>query len=354
MQGQSQHCLRLTGLHQCWRQGLCRNIRPRSIPCRVAWLACGAFGACGLLGYAFSTFAVAPPQTQKAIHFIRHGTAVHNVRYSRRLEVFGDLVVARSKTEADRHDRRLFPEIEEWAYMTNETLDTSLVDAGVREAQSLGRAWARGETFEHDRGGKTQRLVPTSMCDIDLIVTSPLTRTLQTTMNVFFATEMSSTGDAKQLTYRCQPRVGDVVDASCKARETEGGEPCGLSAHRRPAIVALDVLKEWSQGRHTPNRRKNKHELASNFPLVDFTHVETEEDSMWKPYWPGEEDGLEPRFYLETRVAQFKQWLTARPEQNIAVVSHGTFLGNLLFNNFIEDTNELKHCQIYMDYMGRG
>lgn len=309
--------------------------------------ACGLCGV-GILGRSFwATAAIAAPaqsQQGKTVYFIRHGTAVHNVRFKQKDVVFRDLIDQRSKTKADRENRWLFPEIEEWAYMTNETVDTSLVEAGVREARLLGAAWARDEAFLHDRGGKTALRMPLAMPAVELIVTSPLTRTLQTTLNVFFQKRTASdcdgaVADLEEFIPRWLPPDADAAQNKCYR------EPGGTAAG--PDIVALDLVKEWSQGRHTPNRRKNASELKLAYPQVSFEALDSEEDIMWQTHWPGAEDGLEPLAHLEARVAKFKRWLAARPERNIVVVSHGTFLGSLLFGTFIEDTVELAHCQLY-------
>lgn len=283
-----------------------------------------------------SSFAAHVPA--KTVYVVRHGTAVHNVRYKQKNIVFKHLIDQRSKSEADRENRWLFPEIEEWAYMTNETIDTSLVHAGIAEAQLLGSAWAQNSTFLHNRGGKTQKRVPLVMLDIDLIVTSPLTRTLQTMSHIFFRPELTGTGVRNFV-----PRWQRLEDEHCQPGVQSNGD-----ARPGPSILALDVVREWSQGRHTPNRRKTKSELALEYPHVDFSFLDSETDLLWQEYWPGTDDGLEPRSHLESRVARFKEWLVARPERNIVVVSHGTFLGNLLFGSFIEDTVELAHCQVYM------
>ena len=260
---------------------------------------------------------VAGTSSGKVVHLIRHGTAEHNIRYNRRFGVFGDLI--RGRLKGAEYDRRLFPEIEEWAYMTQETIDTSLVEKGVAEAKALGAAWADGRVCLHDRSGDTGEKLQMKMCEVDLIVTSPLTRTLQTTRNVFFEESSLQDGSRKYL------RRGGPTQAA--------------------PIVALDFIKEWSQGRHTPNLRKPRSVLVPRFPEVDFGHLE-ETDELWKERWPSG-DGLEPRSHLEFRVARFRDWLGQRPERHIVVVGHGTFLGNMLFGTFIEDQVELAHGQIY-------
>ncbi|CAK0805801.1 unnamed protein product [Prorocentrum cordatum] len=279
-------------------------------------------------------------QDGKHVYVIRHGTAVHNVRFGRKDEVFRDLIEKRGRENRD--NRWLFPEIEEWAYIRRRTVDTELVESGVHEARQLGEAWMGGRARIHDRQGATE-VAPLAMNDIDLIVTSPLTRTLQTTMEVFFVR------DAPQ-------RAGSGPAARWQRSRSESSRPQGgLQADTEAAdkpIIALDMIKEWSQGRHTPNLRKDRSRLAQAYPAVDFAHLDSDRDQMWRSHWGGDPNGLEPRAHLEARVARFKQWLAKRPERNIAVVSHGTFLGNLLFGTFIEDTNDLAHCKIYRFEMG--
>ncbi len=63
--------------------------------------------------------------------------------------------------------------------------------------------------------------------------------------------------------------------------------------------------------------------LAAEFPDLAFGHLDD-------PWWyvaptPAEPFDPEPLELMDRRVAQFRNWLAARPERRIAVVGHGMF-----------------------------
>ena len=195
--------------------------------------------------------------------------------------------------------------------MTNATIDTALTPKGAEEARSLGGRWARSAAYVFDEDGETKSKAPFQLHEIDMIVVSPLRRTLETLNNIFI----------RRL-----------------ERSYHNLSPSTL-------ILALDSIKEWSQGKHTPNRRQPKSRLKSSYTQVAFDEM-NEEDTLWHRHWPNTTDGLEPEWHLERRTNEFKQWLCARNERNVVVISHGTFLGKLVMNNFIEE-KEMEHCQLY-------
>lgn len=110
----------------------------------------------------------------------------------------------------------------------------------------------------------------------DLVVTSPLTRAIQTALGLF--------GERHPILV----------------------EPL----HREYLASSCDV-------------GRSPRALACAFPWLAFDHLDD-------PWWhDGEKDArgvpLEPMAMFEARLERFRAWLMARDEQVIAVVGHGTF-----------------------------
>ena len=173
----------------------------------------------------------------KTIHFIRHAQSMHNARV---LEV------------PDEDIARRDPSLR----------DAPLTALGLRQAQGLAAE-------------------VTQLREIELVITSPLTRAIQTTLNAF------ADHPARRIV---EHRHREHQDSFC------------------------DI------------GRAPEH-LAADFPMLRFDHL----DNPWWQEAP-EHDGpylREPLEELARRVEVFVDWLQARPEQTIAVVGHGTFLRTL-------------------------
>ena len=190
----------------------------------------------------------------KKIFCIRHGEALHNV---------------------------LFHEIGQKVYLLYR--DTPLTSKGVKQAQKLGNEWE-------------------NLKNMDLIIVSPLLRTLQTATNIF-----------------------------CKNPDDK--PPCPM--------VALDCVMEYPQGLDQCNNRKSIQEYKYCFPHVDFSQIEYNEYPFWKKY------EMETIDELNIRVNTMKQFINSRPEKNIALVSHSSYLGWFLHTNIGDEANELEHCKVY-------
>ena len=189
----------------------------------------------------------------KSLHCIRHGTSEHNVRYK------------------------------EVGYIAfNEKMDTKLVDTGIIESINLGITWN-----ERD--------------NIDLVIVSPLSRTLETCYNIFKNTTTN--------------------------------------------IVVLDDLIEYPQHSEICNKREKKTIIKELYPTFDFSQLpETRE-------W----DSSKSETYeeLKQRSNNIKQWILNRPEKNICVIAHCSFLLAFMNDNITKEQIEeicetgIKHCLPY-------
>lgn len=174
--------------------------------------------------------------TTKSIHLIRHGQSAFNIAFD----------------SLKRIDPMIF--------------DAPLTPTGLEQAQGL--RW------------EVQSL------GVELIVTSPLTRAIQTTLNAFGP-------DHAPIRVEC--------------------------LHRERLEHSGDVGRSPSL-------------LRTDFPHLAFDHLDD-------PWWHCDRTNpqaivVESEETLLGRVENFRTWLKARPEKTIAVVGHGTFLNRLTGHHF--------------------
>ena len=185
---------------------------------------------------------------------IRHGEATHNV---------------------------LFKKVGMSTFFDENYYDTELTQNGFNQAQELGNKW-------------------TDKNKMDLVIVSPLSRTLQTAVNIF-----------KNMNVK---------------------------------IIALDCLKEYPQGLHTCNRRKNKSDLINLFPTIDFTNLDSNEDLMWSDC---ESETIDE---LLQRMNKMYDFIEKTNYKNIALVGHNSFISMIKdqkLNRNEDGLDELKHCHPY-------
>lgn len=183
---------------------------------------------------------------------IRHGEATHNTLYN---------------------------EIGMKAFFDKNNYDTELTEKGYNQAIELGKNWN---------------------INVDLVIVSPLKRTLQTAMNIF-------------------------KNIDCP-------------------IIALDCLKEYPQGLHTCNKRTCKLEIQQLFPSIDFSLLDSEKDEMWCDI------RLETIDELLERINKMYNFIENRSEKNIVLVGHNGFISMIKdgkFNYREDGDEELKHCYPY-------
>eukprot|EP00850_Spirogloea_muscicola_P000676 SM000002S05756 [mRNA] locus=s2:2029874:2032373:+ [translate_table: standard] len=179
-----------------------------------------------------------PAHATKSIHLIRHGQGFHNVA----------------------------GETDYGAYMSAEYFDAALTPMGWQQTTALKNH------IQNLPGG----------LPVDLVVVSPLMRTMQTAAGVFGSGKVVD-GDSQiplMVSNVGKSEVGPISSKGC------------------PPFVAVEMCREHL--------------------------VETDEDTWWQA------DVRESEEQLTTRGQLFCQWLMKRNERNIAVVSHSSFLLHML------------------------
>ena len=189
----------------------------------------------------------------KILQLIRHGHSLHN---------------------------ELFHKIGVQAFRIPETIDASLTEQGHSQSIELGNSWSKKQ-------------------EIQLILTSPLTRTLETTMNIFGDTDIP--------------------------------------------IECHEFLREYPIGHDTCNQRASLTQIKNRYPKIKY-HLESDTDIFWKP------DQRETLESLNERINQMIEYVRSRNETHIAIVGHSSFLGQFKDKHisYIENGDaELKHCYPY-------
>ncbi len=151
-------------------------------------------------------------------------------------------------------------------------IDPSLTPKGISECESLKKYIKSNDIFN----------------DIDLVVVSPLTRTLETCFNVF-----------DELIYKVN-------------------------------FISLDEIREQID---KPCHKRNKiSNIKNKYKFIDFSNV-INDDIMYLKY-----KGLEPKSNVISRCKWFVKWLKNRKEKNIVVITHGNFLFPL-FNEILKNVS---------------
>ena len=191
----------------------------------------------------------------KILYCIRHGLAEHNINYQK----YGVSTFYDSKY-----------------------VDTSLIPEGFRQVRGLRREWNQLHTIE-------------------LVIVSPLKRTLQTATELF-------------------------------------------KEHSVP-MIALECCREYPMGLQTCNKRSPRESLKIKYPQVNFDDLQTNYDELWFPH---REETLEE---LNSRIEKLKEFIVSRPETHIALVNHSSFIGQMINGHisYLENgETELEHCVPYI------
>lgn len=189
----------------------------------------------------------------KTLYLIRHGHSLHN---------------------------ELFHKIGVQAFINPSMIDAPLTQEGHIQSIELGQSWYKKN-------------------EIELILVSPLTRALETCMNIFGDTDIP--------------------------------------------IESHEFLREYPIGEDTCNKRSSLTLLKNKYPKVDF-QLTMDQDILWR------DDYRETLYELEDRLKTMIKYLKSRSEKNIAIVGHSSFFGQFKDNHirYLENGDEeLKHCYPY-------
>uniref|UniRef100_A0A6M2EYA5 Phosphoglycerate mutase-like protein n=1 Tax=Populus davidiana TaxID=266767 RepID=A0A6M2EYA5_9ROSI len=204
-----------------------------------------------------------PLHRTKTIHLVRHAQGIHNV-----------------EGEKDYN-----------AYMSEELFDAHLTPLGWRQVDNLRK---------HVYGFGINK-------KIELVIVSPLLRTMQTAVGVFGGEGYTDGINAPPL----------MVENAGKSNHP------AISSLHSPPFIAVELCREHL-GVHPCDRRRSVSEYRSIFPAIDFSLIESDEDILWRA------DIREKDEEVAARGQKFLKWLWTRKEKEIAVVSHSGFLYHTL------------------------
>ncbi|PON59631.1 Histidine phosphatase [Parasponia andersonii] len=220
-----------------------------------------------------------PMHRSKTIHLVRHAQGFHNV--------------------AGEKDHN--------AYLSYDLLDAQLTPLGWNQVDNL---------HKHVQAcGLSKK--------IDLVIVSPLLRTMQTAVGVFGGGTYTDGINAPPLM---------VANAGNSERPAITSLNC-------PPFIAVELCREHL-GVHPCDKRRSISEYWPLFPAIDFSLIENDDDILWTP------DVREKNEEVAARGLKFLNWLWTRKEKEIAIVSHSGFLYHTLsaFGNDCHPTVKSEMC----------
>ena len=227
--------------------------------------------------YLINSVAKMPNERIQVVTFIRHGVAKHNLL----------------DPSTGKH-----PDICDPIYF-----DPQLVNRGMQDALAV-----------------RERLSHTVLSSTELIITSPLTRCLQTANLIFLPGNYATSGNGN-----------------------DQSSPNTLAPPPPPPIICIEAVRE-AYGMHYPDKRRDKRLLQQHWPTVQFDPTMTNVDELWS------DEHRESCNDVCKRIEQFLQWLVQRPEQHIVVVSHGVWIETLFrthFPNILRGGQRVYNCDCF-------
>lgn len=196
----------------------------------------------------------------KTVHVIRHAQGTHNVNKE---------------------------------YRSRENMDARLTELGKEQCRSLAQRILSSTTTDDNNVSTAAISLKDLYHSAELIVTSPLTRCMQTTLLTM--------------------------------------EP--VIQNRKVPVVAHEYIRETVN--YNCDRRRTVMELSQEFAdRVDFSHLPTDHDAIWEHYetWLGSDESFTKHresaqlYKVADRARTFFDWLSARPEKHVVICSHRAYL----------------------------
>jgi len=125
-----------------------------------------------------------------------------------------------------------------------------------------------------------------------------------------------------------------VLSPNCRAIQTGLIAFEELLSDKNVPFIAHEMVRE-ENGVHVCDKRRPTSQQMKEFPQVDFSLLETEEDVIFR------DDRRENKTEIGERIYKFLCWLSERPERHVAVSSHSGWLMTV-FNGNIECEESLK------------
>jgi broad specificity phosphatase PhoE len=219
------------------------------------------------------------------VHFVRHAEGEHNVA-GREDPQFGYL-------REDLEDAKLTAEGVEQCRRLRSSVHHLMKQ---REEHETATSHDVPPALRFDADADADFNAPHPISSVQLIVISPLQRTLETAEHSF--------------------------------------------AHMKGRVpwLALECVRE-TMGLHPCDRRRNISQHRVSFPHINFDHIEHDADPLWHHY-PLQR---EPEEVVERRGRDFLAWLAAREEESIVLVTHSSYLRT--FCSRILGLSEIEHFE---------
>lgn len=100
-------------------------------------------------------------------------------------------------------------------------------------------------------------------------------------------------------------------------------------------FLAHEMARE-EYGVHKCDQRRPRSRQAAEFPMVDFSLLETEEDELFL------QDRRETKLEVADRIYKFLEFLEQRPETHVGVASHSAWLLTTFTANLVCNDDSLK------------